>query len=72
MKEMKTFKNSLSFMENEKLFSKYPQAISDLFERVMWVDDQPKESLYKTVSQGLKKEFFNFHTLKDLLRLRKM
>jgi electron transfer flavoprotein-quinone oxidoreductase len=72
MKEMKTFKHSLSFMENEKLFSKYPQAISDLFERVMRVGDQPKESLYKTISQGLKKEFFNFQTLKDLLRFRKM
>jgi electron transfer flavoprotein-quinone oxidoreductase len=72
MKEMNTFKNSLSVLENERLFSKYPQAISDLFEKVMWVGDQPKESLYKTVSQGLKREFFNFQTLKDLLRLRKM
>ncbi len=72
MKEMNTFQNTLSFLENEKLFSKYPQAISDLLERVMWVGDQPKESLYKTVSQGLKKEFFNFQTLKDWLKLRKM
>lgn len=72
MKEMNTFQNTLSFLENEKLFSKYPQAISDLLERVMWVGDQPKESLYKTISQGLKKEFFNFQTLKDWLKLRKM
>jgi electron transfer flavoprotein-quinone oxidoreductase len=72
MKEMNTFQNTLSFMENEKLFSKYPQAISDLYERVMWVDDQPKENLYKTISQGLKKEFLNIDTVKDWLKLRKM
>jgi len=72
MKEMNTFRNSLSFMENEKLFSKYPQAISDLLERVMWVGDQPKESLYKTISQGLKEEFFNINTFKDWLKFRKM
>jgi len=72
IKEMNTFKNSLSILENERLFSKYPQAISDLFERVMWVDEQPKEGLYKTISEGLKKEFFNFETFKDWFKFRKV
>jgi electron transfer flavoprotein-quinone oxidoreductase len=72
IKEMNTFKNSLSILENKRLFSKYPQAISDLFEKVMWVDEHPKESLYKTICQGLKKEFFNIETFKDWLEFRKM
>jgi len=72
IKEMETFKNSLSVLENERLFSKYPQAISDLFEKVMRVDEHPKESLYKTICQGLKKEFFNIETFKDWLEFRKM
>jgi electron transfer flavoprotein-quinone oxidoreductase len=72
IKEMNTFRNSLSILENERLFAKYPQAISDLFEQVMWVDEHPKESLYKTIYQGLKKEFVNFGTFRDWLQFRKM
>jgi electron transfer flavoprotein-quinone oxidoreductase len=72
MKEMNTFKNSLSILENERLFSKYPQAISNLFEKVMWVDEHPKEGLYKTIYQGLKKEFLNLQTFKDWLQFRKI
>jgi electron transfer flavoprotein-quinone oxidoreductase len=72
IKEMDTFKNSLSVLENERLFSKYPQAISDLFENVMRVDEHPKESLYKTIYQGLKEDFLNFQTFKDWRQFRKI
>jgi electron transfer flavoprotein-quinone oxidoreductase len=72
MKEMNNFKNTLSILENERLFSKYPQAISNLFEMVMRVDENPKESIYKTISQELKRDFFNFQTFKDWLQFRKI
>ena len=72
IKEMGNFKNTLSILENERLFSKYPQVISNLFEMVMRVDENPRESLYKAVSQELKKEFLNFQTFKDWLKFRKM
>jgi electron transfer flavoprotein-quinone oxidoreductase len=72
MKEMSNYQNALSTLENKRLFSTYPQAISDLFEKVMRVDENPKESLYKTVSQELKKNFFNLQTFKDWLQFRKI
>jgi len=72
MKEMNTFSNSLSVLENERLFSKYPQAISDLFEKVMRVDEHPKQSLYETIYQGLKENFFNLQTFRDWLQFRKL
>ena len=72
IEEMNTFRDSLSILENERFFIKYPQAISDLFEQVMRVDEHSKESLYKTIYQGLKKEFFNFETVRDWLQFRKM
>lgn len=72
IREMEMFKNSLHILENERLFSKYPQAISDLFEKVMSVDDKPKEGLYKTLWDGLKKEFLNWQTFRDWLEFRKM
>jgi electron transfer flavoprotein-quinone oxidoreductase len=71
-KEMNHFKNTLSVLENKRIFSKYPQAISNLFEKVMRVEENPKESLYKTISQGLREEFFNLETFKDWLQFRKI
>ena len=72
MKEMESFKNSLMILENERLFSKYPQAISDLFEKVMRVDEYPKQGLYKTLSQGLKENFLSLQTVRDWLQFRKI
>ena len=72
MKEMGTFQNSLHLLENERLFTKYPQAISNLFEKVMAVDEQPKQSLYTTVLQELKRNFINLETFKDWLQFRKI
>jgi electron transfer flavoprotein-quinone oxidoreductase len=72
LKEMSNYQNTLSILENERLFSTYPQAISDLFEKLMRIDESHKESLYKTVSQELKKKFFNLQTFKDWLQFRKI
>jgi electron transfer flavoprotein-quinone oxidoreductase len=72
MKEMNAFQNTLSVLENERLFSTYPRVISDLFEKVMWVDEHSKESLYRTVYQGLKENFFNLQSFKDWLQFRKL
>jgi len=72
IKEMTAFKNSLSILENQRLFSKYPQAISDLFENVMRVNGHPKKRLCETISQGLKENFLNFQTVRDWLQFRKI
>ncbi|MGD0917521.1 MAG: FAD-dependent oxidoreductase [Thermodesulfobacteriota bacterium] len=72
MKEMDTFKGSLHMLENGRLFSKYPQAISNLFEEVMTVNGNPKRGLYKTIWQGLKKDFLNYETFKDFLQFKKI
>ena len=72
LKEMMTYQHTLSILENERLVSKYPQAIVDLFEKVMTVDQGPKGSLYQTLCQGLRKEFFNLQTLKDWIQFRKL
>jgi electron transfer flavoprotein-quinone oxidoreductase len=72
IKEMNNYQNTLSILENERLFSKYPQAISDLFEKLMRVDENPKEGLYKTIWDALKKDFFNLQTFKDWMQFRKI
>jgi electron transfer flavoprotein-quinone oxidoreductase len=72
LKEMNAFKNTLSVLENERLFTKYPQVICDLFEKVMWVDENPKEGIYKTKMREFRKAFLNIETLKDWWQFRKI
>lgn len=72
LKEMKTFQNTLSVLENERLFTKYPQVICDLFEKMMWVDEEAKEGHYKTIYKGLKENFLNIQTVKDWLQFKKI
>ncbi len=72
MKEMHAFKNVPVVLNNKRLFKKYPQAISDIFEDLMWVDEKPKQGIYKTKMRRLKKEFFDLQTLRDFLLFRKI
>lgn len=72
MKEMHAFKNIPKVLNNERLFKKYPQVISDIFEDLMWIDENPKQCIYKTKIKRLKKEFFELQTLKDWLLFRKI
>ncbi len=72
IKEMNTFQHTPMVLNNERLFNQYPQFISDIFEKVMWVDEKPKEGIYKTKMTELKKNFFNLETLKDWWQFRKI
>jgi len=72
MREMETFKNIPKVLRNERVFNKYPQIIPSLFEDLMWVDETPKQGIYRTKIARLRKEFFNLQTLKDWLLFRKI
>ncbi len=72
IKEMNTFRYTPKILNNERLFTQYPQVISDIFEKVMWVDEKPKEGIYQTKITELKKHFFNLQTFRDWLQFRKI
>lgn len=72
LQEMKSFQYVPSLLRNPRLFSKYPQLICDLFEKVMWVDEEPKGRIYQTKIEELKKQLFNWETFKDWLQFRKV
>ncbi|TEU14899.1 MAG: FAD-dependent oxidoreductase [Anaerolineales bacterium] len=64
-KELQTFSNVLSFMENPRLFNLYPQVFCGLFEKLMWIDEQPKPKISKTVLQELRGNLLNMGTIRD-------
>jgi len=72
LKDMHTFRHALSVLENPRLVNLYPQVLCDLVEKLMWIDDGPKEGIFHTVFGEVKSKLLNFSTLRDILSLCKM
>jgi electron transfer flavoprotein-quinone oxidoreductase len=66
-KDLHTFRHTLSIMENPRLFELYPQFICDLFEKLMWIGDGPKERLFSTAFGEARSKLLSFSTLRDAL-----
>ncbi|MDR2018011.1 MAG: FAD-dependent oxidoreductase, partial [Syntrophobacterales bacterium] len=67
LKDLASFKNMPSFLENEALFSLYPKSFPDLLEKIMWFGKDPKETFFRILKSS---DLFSFKRLKDLYRIR--
>jgi electron transfer flavoprotein-quinone oxidoreductase len=72
LKELETFRNALSILKNPRWFNHYPQAICDLYERLMWIDENPKPRLFSTAYGELRKNLLSLRGIKDILSLRRI
>jgi len=72
LKEMHTFRHTLSILENPRLVNLYPQVFCDLLEKLMWIDEGPKEGLFRTALGEMRNKLLSFATLRDVLSLCRM
>jgi electron transfer flavoprotein-quinone oxidoreductase len=72
LKDMHTFRHALDILENPRLINLYPQVFCDLLEKLMWIDEGPKEGLFSTFFGELRSKLLSFSTLRDVLSLCKM
>ena len=72
LKELETFRHALSILKNPRWFNHYPQAICDLYEKLMWIDESPKPKLSSTAYRELRKSILNLKGMKDILSLRRI
>ncbi len=72
LKELETFRHTLSILKNPRWFNHYPQAICDLYEKLMWIDESPKSKLFSSAYRELRKNILNVKGLKDILSLRRI
>jgi electron transfer flavoprotein-quinone oxidoreductase len=70
IKDLETFQGSVEILKNPRLFALYPQAVCDLFEKLMHVDDKPKEKLSTTAYRELRKTLLTLRGIRDLWSLR--
>ena len=67
LKDLHTFRNVLSTLENPRLFNYYPQAVCDIFETLMWIDENPRPKISSTVIREGISKFLNWSTVKDVV-----
>lgn len=67
LKDLHTFRNVLGVLENPRLFNYYPQAVCDIFETLMWIDENPKPKISSTVIREGISKFLNWSTMKDVV-----
>jgi electron transfer flavoprotein-quinone oxidoreductase len=72
LKDLETSRAIPRIVENPRLFTHYPQAVSKLAESVFTIGPQPSPRLARTVWKGARRDFLSLATLKDLWSLRKM
>ncbi len=72
LKDLETAKEIPHIMENPRLFTHYPQAVSGLLEKLYTIGPHPSQKLSSTVIGGVRKDFMNARTLKELLAMRKI
>ncbi len=72
LKDLETAREIPNFMENPRLFTHYPKAVSQLLESIYTIDERPQAGLFKKAWKGVKKDFMNVATLKDAWSMRKI
>ncbi len=72
LKDLETAREIPHTMENPRLFSHYPQAVSRLMEQVFTIGPGPARKLSSTVIGGVRKDFLNVTTIKELFGMRKI
>ncbi len=68
-KDLDTFRNVLNLLENPRLFDFYPQAVCDIFEKLMWIDENPKSKISSTIIREGMSKFLNWSTIRDGLAM---
>ncbi len=68
-KDLHTFRNVLTMLENPRLFNYYPEAVCSIFEDLMWIDEKPKSKISSTIIREGIGKFLNWSTLRDGLAM---
>lgn len=72
MKDLETFRGMLDLLDNPRMFGKYPETIANIFEKLFWIGDAPKEKLSAVAIREALRGFGNLDAIKDALGMFKV
>jgi len=67
LKDLQTFAAMPNVLDNARMYTKYPEAIASIFEKMFWFDDKPKDKLSATAMREAMKAFGNLDAVRDAL-----
>lgn len=70
--DMETFRRAREVLENKRLFTVYPQFLSELLSALFTIGGGKKEPLYKSAKAVARRYILNWEACRDLLSMRKM
>ncbi|MCX5804546.1 MAG: FAD-dependent oxidoreductase [Proteobacteria bacterium] len=71
LKDLATFKNAPMFLDNPRLYNVYPNIVSDVLEKVMFIGADPKRKLSATAVREMRSKF-RFSMIKDVFGVFKL
>jgi electron transfer flavoprotein-quinone oxidoreductase len=71
LKDLATFKNAPIVLENPRLYNVYPNMVSDMLEKLMFIGAAPKCKLSTTALREMRSKF-RFSMIKDILGMCKL
>ena len=71
MKDLKTFKNASRFLENPRIYSKYPEFVCELTEKIFTNDGKPKKKLWDLFKESQKNKISFRQIIQDLIQIKR-
>ncbi len=67
LKDMQTFRAMPRVLENPRMFTKYPETIAAIFEKMFWVGEEPKGKLAASALREALRGWRNLEAVRDAL-----
>ncbi|MBI5652929.1 MAG: FAD-dependent oxidoreductase [Chloroflexi bacterium] len=72
IQDLQTFGGMMRVLDNPRMYTRYPETIANIFEKLFWLGDTPKEKLTATALREAMRGFGNLDALKDAFGLLKV
>jgi len=68
LKDLRTFKGAPHFLENQRIYSLYPDLACDLAEKLLTNDGKPRKKVWKHLREAMSSKVSLFQVARDLLK----
>jgi electron transfer flavoprotein-quinone oxidoreductase len=72
LQDLQTFGGMMRVLDNPRMYTRYPETIANIFEKMFWLGESPKDKLAATALRQALRGFGNFDAIKDAFGLFKV
>lgn len=68
LKDLKTFKQAASILENDRLYQTYPKLVCDFAERLLTNDGKPRKHTWRLFTESMKEKVSTYDLIRDVFK----